>query len=489
MMLPFQSRRRFLKAAALVITSGVLAACANTPSPTSAPASAPPTGAAQKPTAPAPVAATESKPNVGAAAPPAGKPSTSGGGLSGTIELYFPRTAVCRLCASVDTWNQENPNAKVVDKDVPWNSDKQLAALAAGQGGPDLYQSDPQEVQRDMLGRKLLDVSDAIQPAADQYLKYKVEQFRHAKTGKIYAFPWQVAMSVMYYREDILKKLGMTQFPTGWTWDEHEGLAEKAKKDLNLNTCWVGAGLNDKDTTLFCEMLWQSGGSIVTQDGSDVLLDSPASIEVMTRLQRWWKKGLLFEGSFYTPPLWSAMREGILWSTTDVSAFMLGMRDNITKPEDHVGDWRVAPMPAYVKGGARTAGEGGGGLAAPAHTKNPDLVKAFGKFTTTDLRATMPTMQQGTVLSAISSFTDSKALDITFSVTGPQKVHQVYAELIKEMPNTYYLSPGWAEVRHILAQAMLSVVRGESDATQGMRKIAQDARKVNERWVKLLAQE
>jgi ABC-type glycerol-3-phosphate transport system substrate-binding protein len=468
-----RSRRRFLRSAALVGAAGVLAACAGTPS---------------TPTAGAPSPAPAQKADASAAAPSA-KPGAIGGGLSGTIELYFPRTAVCRLCASVDIWNEEHPNARVVDKDVPWSGEKQLAALAAGQGGPDLYQSDPQEVQRDMLGRKLLDLTEVVQPSADQYLKYKIEQFRHAKTGKIYAFPWQVAMSVTYYRDDILKKLGMNELPNGWTWDDHELLAEKAKKDLNLNTCWVGAGQNDKDTTLFCEMLWQAGGSIVSKDGTQVLLDSPISVEVMQRLQRWWKKGLLFEGSFYTPPLWSAMRQGILWSTTDVSAWMLGMRDNITKPEDHVGDWRVAPMPAWTKGGPRTAGEGGGGLASPAHTKNPDLVKAFGKFTTTDLRATMPTMQQGTVLSALSSFTDPKALDITFSVTGPQKVHQVYAELIKEMPTTYYLSPGWAEVRHVLAQAMLSVVRGETDAAQGMKKIAEDARKVNDRWVKLLAQE
>ena len=57
------------------------------------------------------------------------------------------------------------------------------------------------------------------------------------------------------------------------------------------------------------------------------------------------------------------------------------------------------------------------------------------------------------------------------------------------MPTTYYLSPGWAEVRHVLAQAMLSVVKGETDAAQGMKKIAEDARKANDRWVKLLAQE
>src|SRR4030095_5692149 len=93
---------------------------------------------------------------------PAGAAASGPTGLSGSIEIYFPRTTICRLCGAVDYWNQPHPNAKVVDTDVPWGGDKQAAALAAGQGGPDLYQADPDEVQRDALTGKLLDLTDTL---------------------------------------------------------------------------------------------------------------------------------------------------------------------------------------------------------------------------------------------------------------------------------------------------------------------------------------
>ncbi|MEX2441463.1 MAG: extracellular solute-binding protein, partial [Pontimonas sp.] len=307
--------------------------------------------------------------------------------------------------------------------------------------------------------------------------------------NRIYAFPWQVGVSVMYYRQDILNQLGMDEFPAGWTWDEHEELAEKAKTDLGIYTNWMGPGAEDKDCNLFVQMVWQAGGTFVSQDWTEVLVDSQICVDVASRLQRWWSKGLIFEGIFYSAPLWGAMRDGLLWSTVDPSWWILGMRNTITTPEDHVGDWRIAPLPVFTEGGARTANEGGGGLAAPAYTENPDLVKAFGEFATTDLNATVPTIQNGTVVAAQSSFTDPAVLDITFDITGDQRVHEVFAELVQEVPPTFYYSAGWAEIRHIVAQNLMSIMRGDIEVEPGLAMIAEQARTANERWVGLLEAE
>jgi len=62
---------------------------------------------------------------------------------------------------AVDYWNKQNPSAKVVDSDTPWNAEKQLAALSTKQGGPDLFQYDPQSAARH-VGGKLLDLTDAV---------------------------------------------------------------------------------------------------------------------------------------------------------------------------------------------------------------------------------------------------------------------------------------------------------------------------------------
>ena len=482
------TRRTALSMASGTFLAGLLSACGAPPAPTTAPAPPAPATTAPAPAAiaaPKPPAQEAAKPVVGQA-PPAGAPGGPSTGLSGSIEVFFPRTAVCRLCGAVDTWNQMNPNAKVVDKDVPWAGDKQAAALAAGQGGPDLYQSDPDEVQRDALTGKLLDLTDTLRPIEDQYVKYKLEQFRNPKNGKLYAFPWQVGLSMMIYRQDILTKLGQTEFPVTWTWEQQEQLAEKAKKDLNVNTGWLGSGAQPKDSNIFIQMLWQAGGTLVSKDWTKIELDSPAGIEIAQRLQRWSKKQLLFEGSFYTPALWGGMREGLLWNTTDPSWWLLGMQDNIKTPQDHAGDWRISPMPLPKAGGPRTANEGGGGLASPAYTKNPDLVRAFGTYATTNLKATVPTIKMGTVLSAKTSFSDPTVLDIALPVTGPQKIHKLYAELVAEVPSTFYYSAAFPEIRNLLSQNLLTFVKSDTPIEGSIKKLAEDARKLNERWLRLL---
>jgi ABC-type glycerol-3-phosphate transport system substrate-binding protein len=328
-----------------------------------------------------------------------------------------------------------------------------------------------------------------VKPIADSYLPYKLDQFRHPKTNKVFAFPWQVGVSVMYYRQDILQKLGMSQFPAGWSWDQHEQLAKKAKTDLKADTTWLGDGQSDKDSNLFLQMVWQAGGTFISKDWSKVEVNSPICIAVAKRLRAWWQSGLIFEGSFYTAPLWGAMRTGQLWMTADPSWWILGMRDNISKPEDHVGDWRVGPLPVATAGGARTANEGGGGLAAPAYTANPDLVKAFGAFATTDLHATIPTIQMGTVVAAKTSFTDPASLNITFAPTGDQKVNQVFADLVGEVPSTFFYSASWNEIRHIVTQNLMPIIKGNVEVEPGLAKIADDATKANDRWLKLLEQE
>jgi multiple sugar transport system substrate-binding protein len=407
-----------------------------------------------------------------------------------TITLWFQRTEICRLCGAVDNWNEMHPETRVIDEDVAWTREKALATLAAGDGGPDLWQSDPQEVQMDMLGGKLLDLTDTIEPDQDLYLGYKVDQFRHPLNRKIYAFPWQVGVSVMYYRQDILEQLtGSPTVPEGFTWQDYETLAEQAKADLDAYTNWVGPGANPKDDNLFVQSVWQAGGSFISQDGKEVLLDSDICIDVADRLKRWWDKGLLYEGIFYSTPLWGAMREGILWATIDPSWWILGMRNVIATPEDHAGDWKLAPLPVIEPGGSRTANEGGGGLCAPAHTKNPELVREFGKFATTDLQGTVPTIKMGTVLAAKTSFTDPEVLDITFEPTGDQKVHELYAELVDEVPDTFYYSAGWPEVRHIVTQNLPKILKGEIGVEEGLMSMADEARTANARWVELLEQE
>jgi hypothetical protein len=92
----------------------------------------------------------------------------------------------------------------------------------------------------------------------------------------------------------------------------------------------------------------------------------------------------------------------------------------------------------------------------------------------------------GTVLAARSSFTDAAVLDIALPVTGPQKIHKVYADLVGEVPSTFYYSAAFPEIRNLLSQNLLAFVKSESAIEGSMKKLADDARKLNERWLRQL---
>ena len=54
------------------------------------------------------------------------------------------------------------------------------------------------------------------------------------------------------------------------------------------------------------------------------------------------------------------------------------------------------------------------------------------------------------------------------------------------MPSTFYYSAAFPEIRNLLSQNLLAFVKSESAIEGSMKKLADDARKVNERWLRQL---
>jgi multiple sugar transport system substrate-binding protein len=116
--------------------------------------------------------------------------------------------------------------------------------------------------------------------------------------GKIYGAYTAAESQVVYYNADVLKKAGVALPPTdpnkAWTWAQYVDAWTKLTVDKNGKHP-NEAGFDKKKVVRFgvqhevwSQMLlptvWGNGGQIFSEDGKQILIDSPETIEAIQRL-------------------------------------------------------------------------------------------------------------------------------------------------------------------------------------------------------------
>lgn len=110
---------------------------------------------------------------------------------------------------------------------------------------------------------------------------------------KIYALPRDYNSIVLYYNKDLFQKAGITEYPTAdMTWDEAVKLGQQLTLDKNGkkpedpgfdmdNIVQYGLYLptNNVDSTIET-LIWQKGGRLMSEDGTQCLIDSQESRSV-----------------------------------------------------------------------------------------------------------------------------------------------------------------------------------------------------------------
>ncbi|MBD2871102.1 ABC transporter substrate-binding protein [Paenibacillus arenilitoris] len=97
--------------------------------------------------------------------------------------------------------------------------------------------------------------------------------------GKQYGVPFWTETQVLYYRKDLLEAAGFTAPPA--TWEEFREMA-KALTDTSkgLYGAGMGYGKGNSDAEFLTRgIIWSYGGSVDTEDGSDVIADSPETVQ------------------------------------------------------------------------------------------------------------------------------------------------------------------------------------------------------------------
>ncbi len=167
---------------------------------------------------------------------------------------------------------------------------KLVTAATAGQG-PDVTQLGTFEIRSFAREGLLVDLTPFMQGSDGLDTRDWPGTIAQAGMvdGRVYWLPFNVAVPVLYYNADAFHKAGIDQAPD--TWDGFFDLAERlTERDPSGQVTRAGLALWDI-TWPYLAIIWSEGGELVNRDYTNVTLNDPVVVDVLTRLQALVKEG------------------------------------------------------------------------------------------------------------------------------------------------------------------------------------------------------
>ncbi len=361
------------------------------------------------------------------------------------------------------------PNVTLDWQQIVDHPAKFKTAMAAGTGAPDLYWAEADQVQLYGSQDALLETTDIITPQKDQFIPGKLaEAFVPSKNG-YFGMPGDLSVSGVYYREDLLKDMGI-EVPMDMMYEPDflDILTKIAAAKKN-------AVLYPKGGTFVAAAQWawfdaQYGGSgPSTCDNSAITMDSEASIEAIKLIKKIYDTGATLQADFWTPEYWNAINTGQLVLDL-VPAWGRGFWESNVDPSV-LGKWKLAPLPRAVKDGPRTGVWGGATLISPASTQNADLVKKFMHFAFGTMEGATAAGNWG-IIPAYLPYLEGPFQQMTTKLFGEQNTSEVWLMLAKELSTAFCRTAVYgAATSEKLVPVMDTMITGGADIDETMKKL------------------
>ncbi len=230
---------------------------------------------------------------------------------------------------------------------------KILASLVAKEA-PDISQNYETLTKKFIKHKKIVCLDDLIASESENIKDDIIPVLLANNTfdGKLYSFPFNKSVPVLYYNKDLFKKVGLDPEHPPETLYE---LASYAKiiTDYHQNTpgedkSVYGFGTSKANVWMFQNRVLQFGGQILSDDGKKCMLDQPPAIQALTFVQDMLKAKIAREGQgFDHQNDFKAKKVGMIESSIVSKIYM--------EPglEFTLG---VAPLPMQVKKGVILSG-------------------------------------------------------------------------------------------------------------------------------------
>ena len=275
---------------------------------------------------------------------------------------------------------------------------------------------------------------------------------------KYYAVPKDVDTIALWYNKTMFDEAGL-EYPTAdWTWDD---FGEAAKKLTKEDGSQYGMAVrNDNNQAGYYNMVYDNGGTIISDDKTKSGWDDPKTIEAMQQLEGWIKDGLM--PSIETM---SENGEDVLFQSGKVAMVLQGSwmlaayRDN----EYTAANCDVVELPKNAATGRRASIYNGLGWAAAAsgeHTEEAwKLIEYLGSKEAQTRQAEL-----GVTMSAYTGTSDAWAKSANFNL-------QAYLNMMDDMIIRPY-SKSTVTWENENNEIMKSVYTGEKSMEDACKEMA-----------------
>lgn len=230
---------------------------------------------------------------------------------------------------------------------------KVLASLVAKEA-PDIAQSYETLTKKFIKHQKIVCLDDLIASESEDIKADIIPVLLANNTfdGKLYSFPFNKSVPVLYYNKDMFKKVGLDPNRGPETLDELASFAriitEYHQNTPGENNEVYGYGCSKANVWAFLNRILQFGGEIVTEDGKKSHLDGQPAINALAFLQGMLRAGIGKEGqAFDHQNDFIAGKCGIIESSIVSKVYMENSLEF---------SFGVAPLPKQVRKGVILSG-------------------------------------------------------------------------------------------------------------------------------------
>jgi len=294
---------------------------------------------------------------------------STGMAFAGEVVWWTPNFNEARARELVAKFQETHPditvNLQVTTTDgLP---QRVLTALQSG-AAPDIIDVQHGWVNGYAQNNLVIPLDDVLQDRED-YVPAALDYV--TLNDQLWGMPYRIESLAVIYNKGHFAEAGLDPEAPPQTWDELIAAAEALTQSGRSGFAITGGG--EVGNTIFRSMpfMWMNGGGIISEDGTQVLVNSPETVAAVEFYTNFYKNGLSPSSTLENDG--TANRR--LFIAETVSMYQAGQFDvNSIKTENPNIDIGVMTIP-HPEGKDTAAVLGGWSFVIPADAKNPDEAK------------------------------------------------------------------------------------------------------------------
>jgi lactose/L-arabinose transport system substrate-binding protein len=408
----------------------------------------------------------------GAARLGGGAPAANTRGQDSKLEIWCWSGAVDALKAVDAGFSRAHPDIEVKYTQLaPADLYQKLQlAVAAGSGFPDISCIEDSHLYQIVKLGPLADITGRVKP----YIKKIAATSKWDATrrnGRYYAMPWDAGPVVMFYRRSVFRKAGIKPGSIQ-TWANYFAAAKTIKRKTGV-PMWQNSKAHN-DGRLFESLLWQQGLGYVDAGGRVILDKNPRILRTLEFMGKFWKGGLATEPTPWTDAWYNEIK-GTKVATLPMAQWMSIFLKSWLAPKTS-GDWGVTLLPAWQRGGTRSANDGGSALGIFKSSDQKDAAWAYVQYHLARAASQAEIYKKTDYFPSLTSAFATPYVRQPDPYYAGQKVHLLFKKALGLIPKARVYTTDYQQMNSLLSTEIQNYALGKKSARKALTDAAKAIR-------------